>query len=60
MEIGDVVVCMVSGVKGVITTIYTLTASAMQIMVRTDDGRRYHAPYNNGDWRTLKNGSTTD
>ena len=45
MEIGDVVVCMVSGVKGVITKIYTLTASAMQIMVRTDDGRRYHAPY---------------
>ena len=60
MEIGDVVVCMVSGVKGVITKIYTLTASAMQIMVRTDDGRRYHAPYNNGDWRTLKNGSTPD
>ena len=49
MEIGDVVVCMVSGVKGVITKIYTPTASAMQIMVRTDDGRLYHAPYNT--WR---------
>ena len=35
MKIGDRVVCMVSGVRGVITKIYTPTAAAMQIMVRT-------------------------
>ena len=49
MEIGDRVVCMESGVRGVITKIYTPTASAMQIMVCTDDGRLYHAPYST--WR---------
>ena len=36
MEIGDRVVCMVSGVRGVITKIYTPTASAMNINVFTD------------------------
>lgn len=50
MEIGDMAVCMVSGVRGVITKIYTPTASAMKIMVRTDDGRLYHAPYST--WRS--------
>lgn len=45
MEIGDKVIFMVSGVKGVITKVYTPTASEMQIMVRTNDGRLYHAPY---------------
>ena len=49
MGIGDRVVCIVSGVRGVITKIYTPTASAMQIMVLTDDGRLYHAPYST--WR---------
>lgn len=52
MEIGDRVVCIISGVRGVITKIYTPTASAMQIMVRTDDGRMYHAPYSM--WRLEK------
>lgn len=54
MEIGDRVVCMVSGVRGVITKIYTPTASAMQIMVCTDDGRLYHAPYSTWRLETLK------
>ena len=45
MEIGDRVFNIVSGVRGVITKIYLPTASEMQIMVCTDDGRLYHAPY---------------
>ena len=49
MKISDRVVCVLSGVSGVITKIYTPTASEMQIMVRTDDGRLYHAPYST--WR---------
>ena len=49
MKTGDRVVCVVSGVRGIITKIYTPTASSMQIMVRTNDGRLYHAPYNT--WR---------
>ena len=49
MEIGDRGICAVSGVRGVITKIYTPTASEMQIMVWTDDGRLYHAPYST--WR---------
>lgn len=60
MEIGDCVVCIVSGVRGVITKIYTPTASARQIMVRTDDGRLYHAPYSTWRLEALKDGSTTD
>ena len=49
MNIGDKVVCVLSGVCGVIVKIYTPTASAPQIMGRTGDGRLYHAPYNT--WR---------
>ncbi|BCK85397.1 hypothetical protein MM59RIKEN_27160 [Pusillibacter faecalis] len=56
MEIGDRVVCMVSGVRGVITKIYTPTASAMQIMVCTDDGRLYHAPYSTWRLEEVKDG----
>lgn len=44
MNIGDEVICN-TGVCGVIVKIYTPTASAQQIMVRTGDGRLYHAPY---------------
>ena len=53
---GDRVVCMVSGVRGVITKIYTPTASAMQIMVCTDDGRLYHAPYSTWRLEEVKDG----
>lgn len=45
MNIGDKVICVLSGVSGVIVKTYTPTASAPQIMVRTKDGRLYHAPY---------------
>lgn len=49
MEIGDRVICAASVVRGVITKIYKPTASEMQIMVCTNDGRLYHAPYS--AWR---------
>ncbi len=44
MSIGDTVICISTGVIGSITKIYTPTASCEQIMVRTMDGRDYHAP----------------
>lgn len=45
MEIGDSVICTMTGVQGVIVKVYTPTASEKQIMVRTVGGRLYHAPY---------------
>lgn len=45
MEIGDKVFCTLTGVKGTIVKMYTPTASAPQIMVKTNDGRLYHASY---------------
>ena len=45
MRIGDKVICVLNGIRGEIVKIYTPTASAKQIMVRTQDGRLYHAPY---------------
>ena len=55
MQIGDRVICLVSGVRGVIIKIYTPTASAIQIIVRTYDGRLYHAPYSTCKFETIKN-----
>lgn len=52
LRVGDKVVCTNSWVRGIIVKIYTPTASAKQIMVQTDDGRFYHAPYN--EWRKEK------
>ena len=49
MNIGDKVVCVLSAVCGVIVKIYTPTASAPQIMVKTGGGSLYHAPYST--WR---------
>lgn len=43
-EIGDRVVCKQSGVVGVAIRFYKPTACAEQTMVRTEDGRKYHAP----------------
>lgn len=60
MKIGERVVCMLSGVSGVITKIYTPTASEMQIMVRTDDGRLYHAPYSTWRLEAPKDGTKAD
>ena len=52
MNLGDKVVCILSGVKGTIVKIYTPTASQTQIMVRTNDGRLYHDPYST--WKLEK------
>lgn len=43
-QIGDRVICISTRVIGYIEKIYYPTASEKQIMVRTDDGRLYHAP----------------
>ena len=52
-NIGDKVICVVSGVIGVVEKFYTPTACAEQTMVITQDGRRYHAP--TCEWRKAKN-----
>lgn len=44
INIGDKVICQ-TGVIGYVIKIYFPTASAQQIMVKTNDGRLYHAPY---------------
>ena len=49
ISIGDRVVCVISGVVGTVTKKYRPTASEPQIMVRTNDGRFYHAPEK--EWR---------
>lgn len=43
-NIGERVVCAESGVIGNIIKFYTPTVSEKQIMVRTLDGQKYHAP----------------
>lgn len=44
IEIGDHVICKISGIKGVVIKQYYPTACEQQTMVRCDDGRLYHAP----------------
>ena len=51
IDIGDMVVCTSSGVKGCVTKFYFPTACAGQTMVITDDGREYHAPTT--EWRKI-------
>ena len=46
IEIGDKVVCIISGVKGVVVKQYYPTACEQQTMIRCADGRLYHAPTN--------------
>ena len=43
-NVGQLVICKVSGVIGNVTKFYKPTASEEQIAVRTADGREYHAP----------------
>lgn len=43
-DIGDRIICTTTGVVGICTKIYVPTACGEQAMVRTDDGRMYHAP----------------
>lgn len=44
IKIGDRVICYQEGVKGVVVKQYFPTACEQQTMIRTDDGRLYHAP----------------
>ena len=44
LKLGDWVICNESGVVGRIINFYTPTSCEEQIMVKTRDGRRYHAP----------------
>lgn len=43
-EIGDKVICKLSGICGIVERFYYPTACAEQTMIITDDNRRYHAP----------------
>ena len=52
INIGDKVICIASGVVGTIIKFYVPTASSAQIMVITEDGRKYHAPENL--WKVYK------
>ena len=42
--IGDHVICIMDGVSGVVVKKYYPTACGEQTMIRTEDGRLYHAP----------------
>ena len=44
IRIGDKVICVVSGVKGVVVKQYFPTACEEQTMIQCADGRLYHAP----------------
>lgn len=46
INVGDSVICVVSGIEGVVIKQYFPTASAQQTMIRCKDGRLYHAPTN--------------
>ena len=43
-ELGDMVICESTNVAGKAIRFYTPTACEQQTMVRTEDGRKYHAP----------------
>lgn len=51
IQLGDKVVCTISGVSGIVIKQYCPTACEPQIMVSTSDGRKYHAP--KSAWRLL-------
>ena len=44
IEIGDKVICGISGVVGIVEKFYYPTACKEQTMIVCADGRRYHAP----------------
>ena len=44
IKLGDRVICVFSGVIGVVIKQYYPTACAQQTMIRCLDGRLYHAP----------------
>ena len=43
-SIGDRVVCVVSGVAGIVIKQYVPTACEEQTMIKCEGGRKYHAP----------------
>jgi len=43
-KLGDRIVCIESGVQGIAIKFYYPTSCEEQTMVKTDDGRQYHAP----------------
>lgn len=43
-HVGDKVVCIPTGVRGIVVKQYYPTASAQQTMIRTENGLLYHAP----------------
>lgn len=51
--IGDKVICIESGVIGVVERFYFPTACAEQTMVRVPGGRLYHAP--TSQWIKIEN-----
>lgn len=44
IQIGDTVVCVLSGVHGIVVKQYFPTACEEQTMIECPDGRLYHAP----------------
>lgn len=44
IKIGDSVICVESGVYGIVIKQYYPTACEQQTMIQCDDGRKYHAP----------------
>lgn len=44
IKIGDRVISYPEGIKGVVIKQYFPTSCGQQTMIRTDDGRLYHAP----------------
>lgn len=44
IKIGDSVICVESGVYGIVIKQYYPTACEQQTMIQCDDGKKYHAP----------------
>lgn len=44
IKLGDRVICIVDGVKGVVIKQYFPTACEQQTMIQCANGRKYHAP----------------
>ncbi len=53
-SVGDTVICKLSGAIGTVLKFYVPTACAEQTMVRTADGRQYHAPAS--EWEKVQTG----
>ena len=44
IKIGDSVICILNGVRGIVIKQYFPTACEQQTMILCSDGRMYHAP----------------